>query len=167
MLEEKNSKIDLFIWCFAILGASWTLYSHFMVLVVESNFVEFQNYAPLAFIPLFVFILFSFRGCFSCVPQQKISFVNYLYENRYVIAASLIAYAMILFYNRWDLDEVFYASIPVFTLKNPELQLLAYDGMHGYEGFPILSDIYKIHSFELLAAYVSSISGVKIGRAHV
>jgi len=160
MIRGSLKKNDIFIWGFAIFGASWTLYSNFMVLVVESNFIDFQNYAPLAFIPLFMFLLFNFKNSFSVDSGEKSSFFNYCTENKWVIAASLITYAMILFYNRWDLDEVFYASIPVFTLKNPDLPLLVYDGMHGYEGLPILSEIYKLCSFELLAAYISYMSGV-------
>lgn len=157
--SQFRQPFDTFVWLLALFGAAWTLFSHAMVLS-GANFFTFQAYAP---IPLLAFILICIPIAILCrrrptVLRSVSSLKTYVTENKYVILAVAIAYAINLFIQKWDLDETFYASIPIFTLAHPTLPLLTYDTLHGFEGIPILHPIYRLHSFELLAAYIASVS---------
>ena len=60
-----------------------------------------------------------------------------------------------LFVHRWSLDDIYYVNVAVAAVDAPGRALLRFDTLHGIAGLQTMFPIYKINSFELLAAAVS------------
>jgi hypothetical protein len=62
--------------------------------------------------------------------------------------------------HRPDADDAFYVNMAVSALDTPSRALLKHDGIFGIAGMPIQLPFYRMHSFELLAAAVSRLTGL-------
>jgi hypothetical protein len=66
-----------------------------------------------------------------------------------------------LFVNRPDLDDAYYLNAAITTLRNSELPLLSFDGMHGDPHIPIQQSDHRPQTYMLfvsLLAYLSKLS---------
>ncbi len=59
-----------------------------------------------------------------------------------------------------NIDDAYYLNAVLFTLEQPELPLLAYDGMHGEPGVPIQQLIHRPQLFEALVSLVTFALGI-------
>lgn len=148
---------DTFVWAMALFGAAWTIFCHAMVFS-GADFHTLSAYAPLTLLSLLpVGVMLATQPPRLTLPALP----RYAWKHRYVLLATAIVFAVVLFVSRWDGDEVFYASIPVFTLGHPDLPLLCCDTIHGYpEKMGFLLPIYRLHCFELLSAWLASVTGI-------
>lgn len=89
------------------------------------------------------------EGNTSRPPSEKFFLIT-------MLAYIAIVLVVILFYHRSDLDDVGYLQVIVQTLRHPDLPLLGFDSSLGeiMEGFRFAP--YKISSYELFVALVSS-----------
>ena len=62
--------------------------------------------------------------------------------------------------HRPDVDDAFYVGIAAATVDQPHRALLSFEPFFGIEGLPLHLSIYKIHSYELINAAVSSLTGI-------
>jgi len=58
-----------------------------------------------------------------------------------------------------DADDAFYLNLAVSAVDQPARPLLASDTLHGIPDIPLALPVYRVHSFELLAATVATILG--------
>ncbi len=75
----------------------------------------------------------------------------------------MIAFGCALFTlvcHRPDPDDAFYVNVAVTVADHPGWSLLASDTMHGIADLPLLSAVYRLHSFELLNGALSLLTGV-------
>lgn len=75
-------------------------------------------------------------------------------------ALALACVFLTLVCHRPDFDDAFYVNVAVAAVDRPELPLMKFDTMHGIAGLPIHLPIYRVHSFELLNAALSQLTGV-------
>ncbi len=74
------------------------------------------------------------------------------------VVGTLIICAMFitLVSHRPDIDDAFYLNLAVSAIDHPDWPLLRFDGMYGEQGLPLLAYFYRVSSYELLVATVSS-----------
>ncbi|MCB2187184.1 MAG: hypothetical protein KQJ78_12245 [Deltaproteobacteria bacterium] len=77
-----------------------------------------------------------------------------------LVGLLLAAVAYTLCSHRPDIDDSAYLNFVVTTLDHPAWPLLSRDGMFGPESFPIYFPIYRAHSFELLVALATRLTGL-------
>ena len=70
----------------------------------------------------------------------------------------LCAVFVTLISNRPDADDAFYLNLAFSAIDHPAIPLLQFDGMYGEPGLPLLAYFYRVNSFELLIAVVSSVT---------
>lgn len=63
-----------------------------------------------------------------------------------------------LFAQRRSLDDAYYVNVAVAAVDSPARALLRFDTLHGIPDLPIMFPVYKVNSYELLAAAVSYLS---------
>ena len=64
--------------------------------------------------------------------------------------------------SRPDADDALYVSLAVAAVDAPDEPLLASDPLHGVPGLRLDFPTYRVHSFELLAAAASLLTGVEV-----
>jgi hypothetical protein len=80
---------------------------------------------------------------------------------------ALVAAAIPLVHHLVSPDDAYYLNLSVAALDQPDAPLLRYDTIHGVEGQPLMYSVYRVHSFELLAAAIARVSGLQaIQAAH-
>jgi hypothetical protein len=73
---------------------------------------------------------------------------------------ALACAALALFAHRIDLDDVFYVNLAVAAADEPGRPLLREDTLHGIPGLPLHLPVYRLHSYELLNAALSHLTGL-------
>jgi len=76
----------------------------------------------------------------------------------WALAALCAVYALVA--HRVDADDAFYVNVAVAAVDRPDLPLLAVDTLHGRDDLPIHFPAYRLHSYELLHAAVSWLTGI-------
>ncbi len=68
---------------------------------------------------------------------------------------ALAVAAIPLFVHRWSADDAYYVNIAVAAVDHPTSPILQFDTLHGIADLPIMYSVYKVNSFELLAAAIA------------
>ncbi|MBZ0110905.1 MAG: hypothetical protein K8J08_00450 [Thermoanaerobaculia bacterium] len=61
--------------------------------------------------------------------------------------------------HRPDVDDAFYIGLATAAVDQPDTALLSLDPLHGIAGLPIHLPVYRLHSYELLNAALSKVTG--------
>ena len=77
-----------------------------------------------------------------------------------LLGLAVFCVAIALVTNRPDADDSFYVNVAVAAMDAPARALLSGDTLHGIEGLPLHQPVYRLHSFELLAASIGFVTGI-------
>lgn len=129
---------------FLILGAVVIsmMISSYQIIVITFVLITFS----LFFLPRLVF---EDEQNISRPPSEKLFLIT-------VLAYITIVWVVILFFHRSDLDDVGYLQVIVQTLLYPDLPLLGFDSSLGEISQMFRFSPYKISTYELFVALISS-----------
>lgn len=77
-----------------------------------------------------------------------------------LLALALASCALALVAHKSNADDAFYISLAVAAVESPGSPMLAGDPMHGIDGLPLYISVYRVHSWEMLCAAVSYLTGL-------
>lgn len=77
-------------------------------------------------------------------------------------ALALVCVGIALAAHRPDVDDSFYLNLAVGAVDRLSWPLLSTDTLHGIEGVSLYLPVYRLHSYELLNAVLSRITGLPV-----
>lgn len=135
----------------------WSYISAFLILATVVVSMTVANYQVIVLVFAFIaIVLFFLPRSISLIEKNP---APPLSEKLFLI--TMLAYMafvsmIILFYHRSDLDDVGYLQIIVQTLRHPDLPLLGFDSSLGEVMERFRFSPYKISTYELFVALLSS-----------
>ena len=144
--------LELSIACFAV----WTVLCNLVVLG-GGNLICLCIAAVSTFLLCTPLLFRLWRKSLPMRVRRDQTQLDCLNETAWLLALC-IAVVLTLTLNRPDADDAFYVNMAVGAVDNPLLPLLSRDTMHHLTNAPIMLSFYKVHSFELLAAFFSAIT---------
>ena len=104
-----------------------------------------------------VYILVSYKD--SIIENDTAELPEKKWHIWGVLILSLLAVIVTLIAHRPDKDDTFYLSLIHTSINHPDWVLLKYDGMYGEENLSLLSNHYRVVTYELLIATITKWSG--------
>jgi len=133
------------------------VFSLLLSCVSSSFYIGLDNYF------IFYLITLSSIFIFYFVLKNKddihITHNRFSYEGLILLILVVLASIITLAAHRPDQDDAFYLGTIVSILDKPDQPLLIFDGMYGENHLPFLSGIYRVHSYEILGAAISRLTG--------
>ena len=78
------------------------------------------------------------------------------FETIVLLAVMTIAAIITLLINRPDIDDAYFLNAAIATLRNPDLPLLSFDGMHGDPNIPIQQSDHRPQTYMLLVSFLAT-----------
>jgi hypothetical protein len=135
----------------------WIRASAILGLLAWAGYVQFRSVVPLWWAIVTVLTLAAVASPWT-PPREPVERSRTTEATLWLVAAACAVLTLVC--HRPDTDDTLYVNFAVAVVDHPGWRLLAQDTMQGIAGLPLLSPVYRAHSFELLNGALSLLTGI-------